>query len=314
MVLAALALPTAALGQSPTRIEAGRAALEAGDTARARAAFTEAVSQGDPAEAALGEYHLAHMADEALDFPAALAGYRRFVARDPGSRYASRALARIDDLQAHAEGGFAPLAALERVRRSTALSDDPRALEALDRASQGWPAGSVRAEAWMLVAEAYAGRMRRPRPAAEVFLRLAEDEQAPAQLREADNRDDGWQGAFRVGWFDAVATRYAIEANGGVEALAVTCVDGLADEREWKIATAYRMGDGARVRSLTLGARGDLAQQARMTAALRAATAEYRVTTTAGDAAAHVAAMAEETGVAVGLVSTGPRARDKRWW
>ena len=143
---------------------------------------------------------------------------------------------------------------------------------------------------------------------------VTEDAGLTARLREADNRDDGWQGAFRVGWFDAVATRYAIEANGGVEALAVTCVDGLADEREWKIATAYRMGDGARVRSLTLGARGDLAQQARMTAALRAATAEYRVTTTAGDAAAHVAAMAEETGVAVGLVSTGPRARDKRWW
>jgi tetratricopeptide (TPR) repeat protein len=180
----ALGLPAAVAAQPRSRIEAGRAALEAGNTARARAAFSAAVEQGDPAEAALGEYHLALMADEALDFRAALAGYRRFVARDPGSRYASRALARIDDLHGHAEGGFAPLVALERVRRSTALSDDPRALEALDRASQAWPAGSVRAEAWMLVAEAFAGRMQRPRAAADVFLRLAEDDDAPPRLRE----------------------------------------------------------------------------------------------------------------------------------
>ena len=186
-VLVALVLalsPAAARAQSPARIEAGRAAQEAGDLGRAREAFAAAVAQGDPEEAALGEYHLAQLADEALDFPEALAGYRRFVARDPGSRYASRALARIDDLQAHAEGGFAPLVALERVRRSTALSDDPRALEALDRASRGWPGGSVRAEAWMLVAEAFAGRMRRPREAAEVFLRLAEDDAAPVGQRE----------------------------------------------------------------------------------------------------------------------------------
>ncbi len=175
---------TTAWAQSPARIEAGRAAVEAGDVARARAAFTAALRQGDAAEAALGEYYLAQMDDEALDFPAALAGYRRFVARDPGSRFASRALARIDDLSAHGEGGFAPLVALERVRRSPALSDDPRVLEALDRDSRAWPDGRVRAEAWMLVGEAYAGRMRRPREAAEVFLRLAGDTGSPAALRE----------------------------------------------------------------------------------------------------------------------------------
>ncbi len=173
-----------AWAQSPARIEAGRAAVEAGDVVRARAAFTAALRQGDAAEAALGEYYLAQMDDEALDFPAALAGYRRFVARDPGSRFASRALARIDDLAAHGEGGFAPLVALERVRRSPALSDDPRALEALDRESRAWPDGRVRAEAWMLVGEAYAGRMRRQREAAEVFLRLAGDTGSPAALRE----------------------------------------------------------------------------------------------------------------------------------
>ena len=142
---------------------------------------------------------------------------------------------------------------------------------------------------------------------------VTEDAGLSARVRDAHNRDDGWQGGFRVGWFDAVATRYAIAVNGGVDALAVTCVDRLRGEREWKLATAYRTSDGARVRALTVGAHGDLEHQAALTAALRTASPEYRVTTTAGEAEAHLAAMAEETGAAVALVSTGPSARDKRW-
>gem|GEM_PF-5090626 len=50
-----------------------------------------------------------------------------------------------------------------------------------------------------------------------------------------------------------------------------------------------------------------------MTAALGAATPECVVTTRAGDEEAHLAAIEEETGAAVALVSTGPSARDKRW-
>jgi adenylosuccinate synthase len=141
---------------------------------------------------------------------------------------------------------------------------------------------------------------------------VTEDAGLTARLREAHNRDDGWQGGFRVGCFDAVATRYAMAANGGVDALAVTCVDRLRAEAAWRLATAYRMGDGARVRELPMGARGDLEHQSRMTAALMGATAECVVTTRAGDEEAHLAAIEEETGAAVALVSTGPRARDKR--
>ncbi len=142
---------------------------------------------------------------------------------------------------------------------------------------------------------------------------VTEDPGLTERLRDEHNRDDGWQGAFRVGCFDAVTTRYAIAACGGVDALAVTCVDRLRGEPEWKVATAYRMGDGARVRALAMGERGDLGHQEAMTAALREATAEYEVTTREGDEEAHLAAMEAETGAAVALVSTGPSARDKRW-
>src|SRR2546423_786100 len=46
-----------------------------------------------------------------------------------------------------------------------------------------------------------------------------------ASLPDAYNVDGPWQGGFRVGHFDAVAHRYAIEVSGGIDALAVTHAD-----------------------------------------------------------------------------------------
>ncbi|NUT09406.1 MAG: adenylosuccinate synthetase, partial [Nonomuraea sp.] len=45
------------------------------------------------------------------------------------------------------------------------------------------------------------------------------------ELPEPHNATGPWQGAFRVGHFDAVAHRYAAEAAGGVEGLALTHLD-----------------------------------------------------------------------------------------
>ena len=51
-----------------------------------------------------------------------------------------------------------------------------------------------------------------------------------------------WQGSFRVGHFDAVAHRYAVEVAGGVDALAVTHLDAVPPEL--RICTSYEV-DGA---------------------------------------------------------------------
>jgi adenylosuccinate synthase len=57
---------------------------------------------------------------------------------------------------------------------------------------------------------------------------VTEDAALTSALPEAHNKTDRWQGRFRAGWFDAPAARYAIEAAGGVDALAITNVDRLA--------------------------------------------------------------------------------------
>lgn len=185
-LLAALALYAApAHAQWTERLSAAREAMELGDAGAARAELTAIAAQAEePRDRATARYFLAVIDDEASRFAEALAGYRAFVTADPGSRYAGRAQARADDLAAHAEGGFAPLAALERVRRSPTLPSDPAALERLEREARGWPAGLVRAEARHMIAEGYASRLQRPTDAARVYRDLARDPSTPQTLRD----------------------------------------------------------------------------------------------------------------------------------
>lgn len=60
-------------------------------------------------------------------------------------------------------------------------------------------------------------------------------------VQEAHNRNSGWQGKMRYGWFDAVAIRYAMAINGGVQRLVLTCLDQLAGLATLQIAIAYQL-------------------------------------------------------------------------
>lgn len=71
---------------------------------------------------------------------------------------------------------------------------------------------------------------------------VTEDARLDARQEGEHNRRNAWQGKFRVGWFDLVATRHALEVMGGVDVLAVTCVDRLAGLPRVKLCRAYRGG------------------------------------------------------------------------
>jgi adenylosuccinate synthase len=66
-----------------------------------------------------------------------------------------------------------------------------------------------------------------------------EDPALTARLPERHNRDDPWQGSFRLGWFDGLLGRYALRTLGGVDALVVTCLDRLAGLGPLKVADSY---------------------------------------------------------------------------
>jgi tetratricopeptide (TPR) repeat protein len=112
---------------------------------------------GDPAARARAEAAFARGEQAARErrFADAVTAYRETVAADPSAPAAAPARARADDLEAHAEGGFAPLARLEEVRRAPQRAADHAVLEALERDVSGFPAGRVRAEARLFVGEAW---------------------------------------------------------------------------------------------------------------------------------------------------------------
>jgi hypothetical protein len=132
---------------------------------------------------ALAEAHFEEgkVDEERAAFPQALVEYAAAIAAAPNTRWALRASDRIDWLRARSEGDFAPLAALERVRRNPDLAADAASIETLARQAEAFPPGTVRVEARMLVAEAWLGRMHRP-DAAIPELRAVTDDPAADPL------------------------------------------------------------------------------------------------------------------------------------
>ncbi|WP_329129294.1 adenylosuccinate synthetase [Streptomyces sp. NBC_01476] len=96
---------------------------------------------------------------------------------------------------------------------------------------------------------------------------VTEDPGLRPLLPEPHNGHGRWQGAFRIGHFDAVAHAYAAEVCGGVDALAVTHLDAPGRCRRLRICRAYGI-DGRLVERLPAGPPGDLARQAELTAEL----------------------------------------------
>jgi hypothetical protein len=68
-------------------------------------------------------------------------------------------------------------------------------------------------------------------------------EDARFALVDPHNPTGPWQGAFRVGHFDAVAHRYALEVAGGVDGLALTHLDVAAATPSLRICRSYQLPD-----------------------------------------------------------------------
>jgi adenylosuccinate synthase len=131
---------------------------------------------------------------------------------------------------------------------------------------------------------------------------VTEDADLARRLPEPHNRTNDWQHGFRVGWMDLMMLRYALEVVGGVDELAVTCIDHLKLLHEWKICTGYAEGEVPGVDRTQ-----NLAHQERLGAMLRDCRPIYERVTRAG----YVEMLAERLGVPVGVTSHGPTFRDK---
>jgi adenylosuccinate synthase len=134
---------------------------------------------------------------------------------------------------------------------------------------------------------------------------VTEDRALTAALPDAHNRTGPWQGAFRVGHFDAVAFRYALEVNGGVDGIALTHLDRAERRADLLVCRAYEV-DGERVERLAPGPFADLGHQQALTARLLRAAPVY-----AAPAAPWAELVEGELGAPLVLAGRGPTAADK---
>ena len=68
---------------------------------------------------------------------------------------------------------------------------------------------------------------------------VTEDRELTATRPDVHNGAHAFQGTFRLGWFDAVAARYALRVGGGAPALALTNLDRLSGLDAIRVCTAY---------------------------------------------------------------------------
>ncbi len=120
-------------------------------------------------------------------------------------------------------------------------------------------------------------------------------------LPEPHNSWGPWQEGFRLGWLDAVLLRYAVDACGGLDGLAVTHLDCL--QPGWKLASRYQ-----ELSRLELGPFMDLDYQEKLGQRLNSVTPVYQEVETEGELCA---ALSELLEAPVVLKSYGPTPSDK---
>jgi adenylosuccinate synthase len=120
-------------------------------------------------------------------------------------------------------------------------------------------------------------------------------------LPDPHNPTNPWQGRFRVGHFDAVAHRYALDVCGGVDAVALTHLD--VTDRGLRMCRAYDWTD-----RLVPGPPGDLDRQEALTRRLETTVPRYDAVPPRDWADA----VERELGVPVAVTSHGPTASEKQ--
>ncbi|MCL2725365.1 MAG: adenylosuccinate synthetase [Polyangiaceae bacterium] len=142
----------------------------------------------------------------------------------------------------------------------------------------------------------------------------SESAELGVKLPERHNESHGWQGRFRVGFPDMVLMRYALRMSGGVDSLALTHADRIADLS--KIVTAYENAADSRLfmhdthtRAIDLR-EGDLAHQERLGTTL--SKVHPMTESLRGDEQTLVNVIEQHLHLPVGIVSSGPKACHKR--
>jgi len=153
---------------------------------------------------------------------------------------------------------------------------------------------------------------------------VTHDAELESRLPELHNGKNPWQGPMRVGWFDAVAGRYAVAVSGGCDAVALTSLDRLSGLPSVRVCVAYR-GPAGVLRQLPGSPAPSREHQMALTELLSTCQPVYQelpgwsAVRSGSSLAPQVESFlrflesAEGIGAPISIVSFGPTAADKLW-
>lgn len=137
---------------------------------------------------------------------------------------------------------------------------------------------------------------------------VTEDPVLTDLVPDAHNATNDWQREFRVGHFDLVAARYALEVAGGTSEIGITCLDRPVPRL---VATSYAYR-GKAIDRLVPGPFMDLGyQEHQLTRPILESTANYH--RAPSDHEGYVDYLSAALGLPVALTSLGPTALHKRY-
>lgn len=153
---------------------------------------------------------------------------------------------------------------------------------------------------------------------------VSEDDELTRTLPDTHNVRNEWQRDFRVGAFDAVSSRYALAVTGGVDLLAINCLDRLSSMTELTLVTHYRAetdtteellaGSDERgfLRDISFNHPVNQSRQEKLALYLKEVV-PVKTTFATDKIKEFVSAIEQELGVSVALLGYGA-SRDKKEW
>ena len=137
---------------------------------------------------------------------------------------------------------------------------------------------------------------------------VTEDVALTRSIPDDHNDNNPWQQTFRVGYFDAVATRYALEVVGHIDGLVISCLDRLQGLTEWKICQHYEGPSGV-INRLTVAQAPYLPYQEQLTEQLFASRPVYEDAPTEPEP--YLEQLEGALGVPIVITAHGPTARHR---
>lgn len=158
---------------------------------------------------------------------------------------------------------------------------------------------------------------------------VTESPQLSEKLPEYHNSTSAWQQAFRVGYFDLLATRYALEVAKTIDSLAITHLDYLPHFPEINVCESYTLQtdlpdpehfftiNKQTLTGIKVHAPPDLQHQQTLAQFLLACQPDYtrlNLPTTAHQITVFIERLEASLNMPINYISTGKTALDKKIW